>query len=201
MSIENATPSVRRRRSAKDARAEALTAARRILLEQGPTALTLKAVATELGMTHANLLHHFGTAGALQTELMAMMLSDLSAVMRGVVARLRAGEATMDQLVALTFDAFGKGGAGHLAAWMVLNRETDQLEPIGSVVRELAAALEIPDHPAEVERAILFVTMMAFADGVIGKYFRPMLDQPVDAAREMTALLTPYTLKAPDCEP
>jgi AcrR family transcriptional regulator len=200
MSVENATP-VRRRRSAEDAKAEALLAARKILLEQGPAALTLKAVAAELGMTHANLLHHFGSAGALQTELMAMMLRDLSDVMRGVVTRLRAGEATMDELVALTFDGFGKGGAGHLAAWMVLNRETDQLEPIGSVVRELAAALEIPDHPAEVERAILFVTMMAFADGVIGKYFRPMLGQPAEAAREITALLTPYTLKDPNGEP
>ena len=44
-------------------------------------------------------------------------------------------------------------------------------------------------------------TMMAFADGVIGKYFRPMLGQPPSAAREITALLTPYTLKDPACEP
>jgi AcrR family transcriptional regulator len=199
MSVVESSPP-RRRRTSQDARAEALAAARRLLLEQGPGALTLKAIGAQIGVTHANLLHHFGSAAGLQTELMAMMLRDLSASMREAVARLRAGEASMEDVVGLTFRAFGEGGAGRLAAWMVLNRSTDALEPIGEVVRELAAAIEIPDRPAEVERAILFVTMMAFADGVIGKYFRPMLDQPAEAAREITARLTPYTLKDPDSE-
>ncbi|MDB5453355.1 MAG: transcriptional regulator, TetR family [Caulobacteraceae bacterium] len=194
MSVAESSP-VRRRRTSEDARAEALAVARRILLEKGPDALTLKAVAAEVGVTHANLLHHFGSAAGLQTELMAMMLKDLSAAMREVVAKLRAGEATMDEVVGLTFEAFGDGGAGHLAAWMVLNRSTDALEPIGEVVRELAAAIEIPGRPAPVERAILFVTMMAFADGVIGRYLGPMLGQPKDAAREIAAQLTPETLR------
>jgi AcrR family transcriptional regulator len=182
----------RRRRSSQDAKAEALSAARRILLELGPGALTLKAVAADVGVTHANLLHHFGSAGGLRTELMAMMLRNLSESLREVVDRLRAGEASMGEVVNLTFDAFDAGGASHLAAWMVLNRDTDQLEPIGEVVRELADAIRLPDHPAEVDRAILFVTMMAFADGVVGKYLRSMLAQSPDAARDLTAQLTPF---------
>jgi AcrR family transcriptional regulator len=190
MSVDQSSP-VRRRRTSQDARSEALAAARRVLLDLGPKALTLKAVAADVGVTHANLLHHFGSAGGLRTELMAMMLRDLSDSMRETVAKLRAGEATMDQVVNLTFDAFDAGGAGHLAAWMVLNRDTDRLEPIGEVVRELAAAIVIPERSDQVQRAILFLTMMAFADGVIGKYLRPMLDQGPDAAREITAKLTP----------
>ena len=125
MSVDKSSPH-RRRRTSEDARAEALAAARAILLDLGPEALTLKAVAAQVGVTHANLLHHFGSAGGLQTELMAMMLRDLSDVMREAVAKLRAGECTMDEVVALTFDAFGEGGAGRLAAWMVLNRDTDR---------------------------------------------------------------------------
>ena len=190
MSVGESSP-IRRRRTAQDARAEALAAARRILLDKGPAAMTLKAVAAEVGVTHANLLHHFGSAGGLQTDLMAMMLRDLGEVMREAVAKLRAGEATMDDVVALSFEAFSTGGAGHLAAWMVLTRETDRLEPIGEVVRELAAAIKLPGSEAPVERAILFVTLMAFADGVIGRYFRPMLDQGEDSARELTARLSP----------
>lgn len=189
MSVDKSIP-VRRRRTSQDARAEALAAARRILLDRGPTALTLKAVAADVGVTHANLLHHFGSAGGLQTELMAMMLRDLSLALRDAVAKLRAGEASMDQLINLTFDAFDAGGAGHLAAWMVLHRDADRLEPIGEVVRELAAAIEPPGKPMPVERTILFVTMMAFADAVIGKHLRPMLDQSATAAREVTAKLT-----------
>jgi len=170
--------------------------ARGILLELGPEALTLKAVAAQVGVTHANLLHHFGSAGGLRTELMTKMLRDLGEVMRDAVARLRAGECTMDEVVSLTFDAFGEGGAGRLAAWMVLNRDTDRLEPIGEVVRELAEAIVIEGKEAQVRQAILFVTMMAFADGVIGNYLRPMLDQGDDSAREVTARLSPLITMA-----
>ena len=196
MSVAESSP-IRRRRTSENAKAEALLAARRLVLEKGPAAMTLKAVAAEVGVTHANLLHHFGSAGGLQTELMAMMLRDLGEVMREAVTRLRAGEATMDDVVGLTFEAFSTGGAGHLAAWMVLTRETDRLEPIGEVVRELAAAIKLPESEAQVERAILFVTLMAFADGVIGKYLRPMLNQPAGATREITAQLTPGALYGP----
>jgi len=190
MSVDESSPH-RRRRTADDARAEALAAARGILLELGPEALTLKAVAAQVGVTHANLLHHFGSAGGLRTELMTKMLRDLAEVMRETVARLRVGECTMDEVVSLTFDAFGEGGAGRLAAWMVLNRDTDRLEPIGEVVRELAEAIVIEGKEAQVRQAILFVTMMAFADGVIGNYLRPMLDQAPDSARDVTARLSP----------
>jgi AcrR family transcriptional regulator len=190
MSVDESSPH-RRRRTSQDARAEALAAARGILLELGPEALTLKAVAAQVGVTHANLLHHFGSAGGLRTELMTKMLRDLAEVMREAVARLRAGECSMDEVVSLTFDAFGEGGAGRLAAWMVLNRDTDRLEPIGEVVRELADAIVIEGKEAQVRQAILFVTMMAFADGVIGRYLRPMLDQRPEAAREITARLSP----------
>jgi AcrR family transcriptional regulator len=190
MSVDESSPH-RRRRTSEDARAEALAAAREILLTLGPEALTLKAVAAEVGVTHANLLHHFGSAGGQRTELMTKMLRDLSDVMREAVVRLRAGECSMDEVVSLTFDAFGEGGAGRLAAWMVLNRDTDRLEPIGEVVRELAQAIVIEGKEDKVRQAILFVTMMAFADGVIGKYLRPMLDQGEESARDVAARLSP----------
>ena len=59
----------RERLSPEESRATALEAARRLLIEQGPQAVTLKAVAAEIGRTHANLLHHFGSAAGLQAEL------------------------------------------------------------------------------------------------------------------------------------
>ncbi|MFM8542890.1 MAG: TetR family transcriptional regulator, partial [Chakrabartia sp.] len=59
MSIE------RRRLSPEESRASALEAASAILIEAGPQAVTLKAVAARMGRTHANLLHHFGSAAGL----------------------------------------------------------------------------------------------------------------------------------------
>lgn len=192
MSVKKSTP-VRRRRTSEDARAEALAAARRLLLEKGPAALTLKAVANEVGVTHANLLHHFGSAGGLQTELMTMMIRDLTDALGSAVEKLRAGEATLDQLIGLTFEAFGAGGAGHLAAWMVLNREAEHLEPIGEAVRGLAQALTIPGKPSP-EKAILLGTMLAFAEAVIGPHLRAMLDEDENAAQDLAARLLPVVL-------
>lgn len=193
MSVKKSSP-VRRRRTSEDARAEALAAARRLLLDKGPAALTLKSVATEVGVTHANLLHHFGTAGGLQTELMTMMVRDLADALRAAVVKLRAGEATLDEMVGMTFDAFGAGGAGHLAAWMVLNRETAHLDPIREAVQELAQALTLPDKPRP-EKAILFGTLLAFADAVIGPHLGQMLDQPNGTPRELATRLVPEVLR------
>ena len=61
--------SERRRLSPEESRDAALEAARAILIEAGPQAVTLKAVAARIGRTHANLLHHFGSAAGLQRAL------------------------------------------------------------------------------------------------------------------------------------
>ena len=61
--------SIRKRLAPEQSRKAALEAARLLLLEAGPQAVTLKAVAARVGRTHANLLHHFGSASGLQKAL------------------------------------------------------------------------------------------------------------------------------------
>lgn len=56
----------KKRLSPEESRSVALEAARLILIEMGPQAVTLKAVASRIDRTHANLLHHFGSAAGLQ---------------------------------------------------------------------------------------------------------------------------------------
>ena len=58
-----------KRLTPEQSRSAAIKAARRLLLSDGPQAVTLKAVAAAIGRTHANLLHHFGSAAGLQAEL------------------------------------------------------------------------------------------------------------------------------------
>ena len=67
---------VKKRLSPEESRSAALEAARQILVETGPAAVTLKAVAARIDRTHANLLHHFGSAAGLQKAL-AAYLADL----------------------------------------------------------------------------------------------------------------------------
>ena len=63
--------SLRKRLSPAESRDAALDAARALLVETGPQAVTLKAVSARIGRTHANVLHHFGSAEGLQKALIA----------------------------------------------------------------------------------------------------------------------------------
>ena len=78
----------------EESRAAALQAARRLLIEKGPQAVTLKAVASEIGKTHANLLHHFGSAAGLQSALAGLISDRVCAGIAEAVLRARAHEPT-----------------------------------------------------------------------------------------------------------
>jgi len=190
-------PVTRRRRSADEARGEALASARKLLLESGPGAVTLKAVADDLGMTHTNLLHHFGTAGELQTELMSAMVRDLAAALMDAVAHLRSDAAAPRALVDMVFDAFDKGGAGTLAAWISLSGNLKYLEPVRAAVAELVSAVEEKfvhekgDPHLGVTSTVLFIALMAFGDAVIGEPLKDMLERERAATRKVTAFLLP----------
>src|ERR1043165_6885396 len=108
----------RERRTPQQARALALRSARNLLISQGPNAITLQAVASDLGMSHTNLIHHFGSTSGLQTALMHHMVSQLTDAIETAVSRFRAGEADVADFVNIVFDAFDTGGAGSLAAWI-----------------------------------------------------------------------------------
>jgi AcrR family transcriptional regulator len=192
-----ARPAPRRRRSADEARNEALASARKLLIRHGPTAVTLKAVADDLGMTHSNVLHHFGTAGELQSELMSAMVRDLAAALMDVVAHLRSDAAAPRALVDMVFDAFDKGGAGTLAAWIALSGNLKYLEPVRVAVTELVSALEEKfalekgDPHMGVTSAVLFIALMAFGDSVIGESPKDMLERERASTRKVAAFLLP----------
>jgi AcrR family transcriptional regulator len=187
----------RRRRSADEARNEALASARKLLMTHGPTAVTLKAVADDLGMTHTNVLHHFGTAGELQSELMSAMVRDLAAALMDVVAHLRSDAAAPRALVDMVFDAFDKGGAGTLAAWISLSGNLRYLEPVRIAVAQLVRAieekfaLEKGDPHMGVTSAVLFLALMAFGDSVIGEPLKDMLERERASTRKVAAFLLP----------
>jgi AcrR family transcriptional regulator len=187
----------RRRRSADEARSEALASARRLLIERGPDAVTLKAVADELGMAHSNILHHFGTAGELQSELMSLMVRDLATALMDTVAHLKSDVGAPRTLVDMVFDAFGAGGAGTLAAWIALSGSLPDLGPVRQAVAELVAAIEEkfvhqnPDAHMTVTSAVLFMALMACGDSVIGEPLKDMLERERTASRKVAAFLLP----------
>ena len=205
MSIGGQTPRAaggrpkRRRRTPDEARREALAAARRLLLEAGPTAITLKAVADEIGVTHANLIHHFGSAAGLQSALMGSMVRDLTDALGETVAQLRLEIGAPRTLTDSVFDAFDKGGAGRLAAWIVLSGDLKHLEPIRAAVQDLVNAIHEKLAEGEPTRhritgAVLFIALCAFGDSVIGDPLRDMLDRDAESTRRIVARLLPTFL-------
>lgn len=188
---------VRRRRSAEEARAEALASARRILLEDGPNAVTLQNVAADIGMVHSNLLHHFGSAGDLQLALMVMMVRDLTLALEEAVAHLKSDMGSPRALIDIVFDAFDKGGAGRLAAWIALSGNMRHLESIQQSIDGLVKAIQekfSEDGAPQlgVPSAVLFIALLAFGDAVVGERLKDMLGRKPATTREIAAHLLPH---------
>lgn len=191
MSIE--VPTKRTRRTAEAARDAALEAARSLLLSEGPSALTLKAVAARIGTGHANLLHHFGSAESLQTALMERMIRDTVARVERAVERLRSGEATPREIVDVVFDAHGRDGIGRLTAWLTSTGEAERLRPLFDVLRHLIRTIEAgavlpPDvaHRRIVDMTLLLV-LAGLGDSLIGPMLQDTLGQAPGRARDIVA--------------
>jgi AcrR family transcriptional regulator len=177
----------RKRLNPEESRSVALEAACRLLIEQGPQAVTLKAVAAEIGRTHANLLHHFGSAAGLQSELARSLAHDVTHKIAQTVERARHHETDPRQIVDQTFDAFGRGGAGALAAWMILSGNRDALTPILEAIHELVAELSVGHDEHRVARTTQWLVLMALGDALLGEPIAETLGVERDTARDVAA--------------
>ena len=144
------------------------------MIEAGPQAVTLKAVGTRIGRTHANLLHHFGSAAGLQKALAASMAEQVCATIAAAVRKQREGQGEPREVVDLVFDAFDRDGAGALASWMMVSGNEDALDPIIGAVHDLLDELG-PDgqDEAAMRRDTLLLILMAMGDSLLGAPMAP----------------------------
>jgi AcrR family transcriptional regulator len=164
-----------------------MTAARALLIEKGPQAVTLKAVAARIGRTHANLLHHFGSAAGLQGALARSIADSVTATIAESVERARSGEADPREIVDRTFDVFDREGAGALAAWMIITGNRDALDPILESIQALVAQLSVGHEEHQVAESTLSLVLTALGDSLLGGPIARALGLPGDAARELAA--------------
>ncbi len=179
MSIE------RKRLSPDESRHVALEAARAILISDGPQAVTLKAVAAKVGRTHANVLHHFGSALGLQKALAAMLADSVCDSIGATVLRARRGEADPREIVDMTFDAFDQQGAGALATWMIMSGNHDALDPILTAIHNLVDELADDNEDGLIREDTLTLVLMALGDALLGGQMAHALGLPRDAARDI----------------
>lgn len=179
----------RKRLTPEESRNSALEAARGLLIETGPQSVTLKAVSARIGRTHANLLHHFGSASGLQKALAEHLARTVCDTIREAVHASRAGLGSAREVVDLAFDAFDREGAGALTSWMLLTGNEDALNPIITTIHELVdeiAPEEAEQHgdPMQVHKDTLSLVLLALGDALIGAALAKSLGLPRDAARE-----------------
>ena len=178
---------VRKRLNPEESRSVALEAARQLLLSNGPQAVTLKAVAAAIGRTHANLLHHFGSAAGLQAELARTIADRVTGSIAEAVERARAGKADARAISDMTFDAFDREGAGALAAWMIISGNRDALNPILEAIRALVGQLSLGHEDHHVGDTTLWLVLLALGDSLLGPSIAEALSLDPGTAREIAA--------------
>ena len=188
--------SIRKRLSQEESRTVALEAARSLLIELGPQAVTLKAVAARIGRTHANLLHHFGSAAGLQKALARHLAETICASIEDAVIASRSGSGSPRDVVDLTFDAFDKEGGGALATWMLASGNDDALDPIIDVIHDLVDDLD-EFGSGKMRPVTHALVLMALGDALMGGPLAQSLELPRTTARDLAeAMLIDAALKA-----
>ncbi|MBO9516500.1 MAG: TetR family transcriptional regulator [Porphyrobacter sp.] len=180
--------SIRKRLTPDESRRVALEAARALLMEAGPQAVTLKAVGTRIDRTHANLLHHFGSAAGLQQALAEHLAATVCASIAEAAVATRAGLGTPGEIVELTFDIMDREGGGALATWMILTGNENALDPIIDMIHSLVDELHPQELAPGAERtmheATLALVLMALGDAMMGERLAQSLQVPRDTTRD-----------------
>lgn len=180
----------RKRLTPEESRSTALEAARALLIETGPQSVTLKAVSARIGRTHANLLHHFGSASGLQKALAEHLAQSVCTTIGETIRASRQGDGNPREVADMIFDAFDSGGAGALASWMLLTGNEDALDPIVETIHDLVdeiAPEEVAQHGGDetrVHRMTLTLVLLALGDALMGEALANSLGLPREAMRD-----------------
>ncbi len=177
----------RKRMSPQQSRSAAVTAARELLMDEGAAAVTLQAVARKVGRTHANLLHHFGSAAGLQRALAEDIARTVSTAIEGAIEQRRAGTATERDVIDAMFEAFRREGAGELIGWIALTRQREALEPVIATIERILRIMRAAGDTRPVDRMTLGLTLLAIGDSLAGEEVARATGLPREAVREIAA--------------
>ncbi len=128
------------------ARETVLDAAEALLRAEGPSALRLGEIAARAGLSHSNVLYHFGGMKDLEAQLgrrIALRLAEEFAEMhRGESAAEMPSAAANGRL----FEVLGKPENARLIAWMLVASEPEELEPLARTIRSTCEI--VAGHPS-----------------------------------------------------
>jgi AcrR family transcriptional regulator len=179
------TLETRRRLPPEESRAAAIAAARDLLREEGAAAVTLKAVAARVGRTHANLLHHFGTAAGLHRALAEDIAASVAASIREAIGKRQRGEAEVRDVVDAMFDAFRAEQVGELIGWIALTRQREALAPVTDTVAAILADFRAAGDQRPMDQVILGLVLLAIGDSLVGPEIAAATGDDPSAVRDI----------------
>jgi len=162
-------------------RAQALAAARRLIVEGPQNVLTMRAVADAAGVTYPNLSHHFGSAAGLHAAIAEDLVRELLAGLQTLGLEMDHNEFAYRSLVDRVFDLFDRNGLGRVLGWLVRSGETSRLKPVNKLLAEFIAGRSRGRSKSEakrLERVALIVAFAAYAESSVG----PLLGEVFGAA-------------------
>jgi AcrR family transcriptional regulator len=170
--MNDASPALRRR--PRNARADILDAAQRVVARDGAARLTIEAVAREVGLTKGGVLYNFPSKAALLKGMLERMIETFSAILAEQVARetgrpnptLRALLAVADHLDRIDPEL-------QMAMISAAAEDPDLLDPLRRLIDGCHAAID-----AEAGDRVMAQVIIAAFDGL--KFQRIMRFPPVD---------------------
>ncbi len=197
-------PSGRRvRRAPDEARRHILDVAQASMAAKGPAGVRLQEVARRAGVSHSNVLHHFGSRAGLIQALNQRTVDDLKSVLLRV---MEAARSSTEDFIGPAFAAY-RNGLAQRTLWVLQSpaqRGTRSLPVFEEIVEALHAHRAGEAAPgsrldkAHTRAMVHLTTIAAFGDALIGARLRQASATDEPAARQrfekwFAALLESYT--------
>lgn len=176
-------------------RAQALAAARRLIIEGSDDILTMRAVADAAGVTYPNLSHHFGSAAGLHAAIAEDLVRELLAGLQTLGLAMDSNKNEYRALVDRVFDLFDRNGLGRVLGWLVRSGETSRLEPVNRLLAEFIAGRSRTRSKSEakrIARVALIIAFAAYAESSVG----PLLGDVLGASASLRRRYFVETLAA-----
>lgn len=188
------TQTKRIRRTPEDLRAEAVAAARKLIVEGSGETLTMRAVADEIGVTYPNLSHHFGSAAGLHLAVAEELVVELLQALDGVSHAVE-GPLLHDpgRVVDIAFDLVDRQGLGRLMSWLArsdLEGVTDRVRPmVDAHVAQLEKrfATRGEDLHRLIQQIALMLIFSAYAESTVGGLLGESLGLAPEQRRQIVA--------------
>ena len=178
---EQKTPK-RVRRTPEEARDAILAAARARLLRHGLEGLKIADIARDVGMSHATLIHHFGSTSGMRRALIDRMANALLGEFLGVFERVPPSPSRRSEVLGRLFRALADARHVQLFAWLALEAAHDaQREPVAwagaplfeALLDRIVAQEDATGHDRDAARfGVLLAVTSAIGFGVAAPWLR-----------------------------